>query len=48
MWIWIKRHWKTAASIGCTIVAAGAIPINPLITVAVGSVCTAVLSNKAK
>lgn len=42
---WFKSHWKTLASIGCTVTAAGALPINPLITALVGSVCVAVVQN---
>lgn len=45
MWSWIKSHWKTLASIGCTVTAAGTLPINPLISALVGSVCVAVVQN---
>jgi hypothetical protein len=46
MWNWFKRNWRTIASIGCTVVAVGAIPVNPLISAAIGTVCTAVVAAK--
>lgn len=42
---WIKSHWKTLASIGCTVAATGALPINPLVSALIGSVCVAVIQN---
>jgi hypothetical protein len=45
MWNWLKSHWKTLAGIGCTAVGVGVLPISPLITAVVGTVCTAVLQN---
>lgn len=46
VWRWIRDHWKTAASIGCTAVGVGLVPINPAITAVVGGVCTVVLAHK--
>lgn len=43
---WLRNHWKTAASVGCTAVAVGLLPVNPAITAVVGSVCTAVLAHQ--
>jgi len=45
MWSWLSRHWKTFATIGCTVAAAGTLPVNPLITALVGSVCVAFVQN---
>lgn len=44
MFTWIKKHWKSLASVGCTVVAVGAVPINPLLSAAIGGVCSVVLA----
>lgn len=48
MWFvnFFKSHWKTLASIGCTIAAVGTLPVNPLISAGVGAVCTALVAKK--
>lgn len=46
MWSWIKSHWKTFASIGCTVAAAGVLPISPVAVALIGSVCVAVVQNR--
>ncbi len=44
IWNYLVRHKWTLASIGCTAVAAGALPVNPAVSALVGAVCTAVVA----
>lgn len=46
MWSWLARHWKTFATIGCSVAAAGTLPINPLLTALIGGVCVAAVQNR--
>lgn len=46
MWSWLKKHWTTLATIGCTVAAPALLPINPLISTAVGAICVAVSQNR--